>query len=472
MAEQAGLLRSSTFRLALLYALVFAASVVALLAFLYWSTAGYMARQADATIGAEIEGLAEQYRREGLDRLSAVIADRIRRDPSGSSVYLFAGRDFRALAGNLDRWPEAVADAQGWLEFPLNLPSGAGRARARAFVLGPELRLLVGRDVQELRDVERLIVTAMAWGLALTIALAVVGGMLISRGTLRRIEQINATGREIMAGDLSRRVPVSRRDDDFDQLAGNLNRMLDEIERLMASVRQVSDNVAHDLRTPLTRLRHRLEELRERLGRDGGDEAQALAEQALEDTDQLLSAFTALLRIARLESGRASAALEPVDLRALCADAFDLYEASAEAAGISLRQRTAQAAVVLGERDLLFQALGNLLDNAFKFTPAGGDVLIEVTQRDDVVELSVGDTGPGIPSELHDKVFGRFFRADSSRSTPGHGLGLSLVAAVAHHHGAELSLYDNVPGLTVMLRFASAPAADVQLTDDKSENVG
>jgi signal transduction histidine kinase len=456
MSVPRGLLRSSTFRLALLYALVFALSVVALLAFLYWSTAGYMARQADATIEAEIEGLAEQYRREGLDRLNAVISERIRRDPAGKSVYLFAGRDYGALAGNISRWPETDGDAQGWLEFPLNLPTGSGHARARAFMLGQELRLLVGRDVQELRDVERLIVTALAWGLALTVALAVVGGMFISRGTLRRIEQINATGREIMAGDLTRRVPVSTRGDDFDQLAGNLNRMLDEIESLMGSVRQVSDNVAHDLRTPLTRLRHRLEDLRGQLEvampPDPG--AQELTEKALEDTDHLLTAFTALLRIARLESGRAAAVSEPVDLHVLSADAFDLYEASAEDAGIQLRQRCAPDAIVIGDRDLLFQALGNLLDNALKFTPRGGEVLIEVASRDDALELSIVDGGPGIPAELHDKVFGRFFRADSSRTMPGHGLGLSLVAAVASHHGAGVSLYDNAPGLTVTLRFA------------------
>ena len=259
----------------------------------------------------------------------------------------------RALAGNLDRWPEAVADAQGWLEFPLNLPSGAGRARARAFVLGPELRLLVGRDVQELRDVERLIVTAMAWGLALTIALAVVGGMLISRGTLRRIEQINATGREIMAGDLSRRVPVSRRDDDFDQLAGNLNRMLDEIERLMASVRQVSDNVAHDLRTPLTRLRHRLEELRERLESLLGGWTAALERWENERGCMHAAARHDVLRFAIELAGR-------IALRTIEGDPSVVVDQVAEALGLLTRPSAVEISVNPEDRPLVEQVLPEL----------------------------------------------------------------------------------------------------------------
>ncbi|MBT6273907.1 MAG: HAMP domain-containing protein, partial [Chromatiales bacterium] len=253
------IVHSHAFRLALLHASVFGVSVAVLLGFLYWATAGYMSSQADETIVAEIEGLAEQYRERGLEGLNNVIAERLRRDPRGESVYLFAAQDYRALAGNLSRWPEAIADEQGWVDFSLNTPTGPRRARARAFRLGGDLRLLVGRDVHALEDVRTLIRRAIAWGFAITIALAIAGGAATARATLRRLEAINDTSREIMGGDLTRRVPTSGSGDDFDQLADNLNAMLDEIEHLMASVRDVSDNVAHDLRTPLTRLRNRLE---------------------------------------------------------------------------------------------------------------------------------------------------------------------------------------------------------------------
>ncbi|MEM7407068.1 MAG: ATP-binding protein [Pseudomonadota bacterium] len=450
-AARSRLISSTTLRLTVLYCAVFGLSVILLLGFLYWATAGLMARQADATIEAEIEGLAEQYRREGLERLTRVIADRIRRDPDGKSVYLFADPQYRALAGNLDRWPEVRHAADGWVEFDFSAGNDARVTRARTFQLDGGLRLLVGRDIQELRDVRHLVVTASAWSLALTLALAVLGGLLTSRGILRRLGQINATSREIMAGDLSRRVPVGPRHDDFDELAGNLNRMLDEIERLMASVRQVSDNVAHDLRTPLTRLRNRLEAVRGEVG--VGTQAHALVDSAVEDTDQLLSAFGALLRIARLESGQIELVSDEVDVAGLSADLFELYEAAADDRGIRLRQRSVPDTVVRGDRDLLFQALANLLDNALKFTPHGGEVLIESRTRPGVVELSIVDDGPGIPGELHGRVTERFFRTDASRATPGHGLGLALVAAVARHHGARLMLFDNAPGLSVVLEF-------------------
>jgi len=454
------IIRSTAFRVAMLYALVFGASVLVLLAFLYWSTAGYMARQADATIAAEIEGLAEQYRREGLDRLSQVIAERIRRDPQGRSVYLFADPNLNALAGNLDRWPEAVPDADGWIEFPLNTENSRGYARARRFVLERRLHLLVGRDVQELHDLESLIVAALSWGLALTLALAIAGGIATSRAMLRRLDTINATSREIMAGDLARRVPVSSRGDDFDELASNLNRMLDEIESLLASIKQVSDNVAHDLRTPLTRLRQRLEAVQ--LAAQPGRDNEQLVAAAIDDTDQLLATFSALLRIARLESGRVDSPMATVDLTAVATDAYELYEATAQASHVNLRQRYTPEAWITADRDLLFQALCNLLDNALKFAPEDGDVSLEVERRQDRVRLRIADNGPGIPAQLRDKVLTRFFRGDASRSTPGHGLGLSVVAAVAKHHGAGITLFDNAPGLTVQLEFAATET----LSDD------
>ena len=442
--------RTHATRLALIHALMFACCMLLLLGFLYWSTAGYLAAQTDATIEAEIEGLRDQYRQRGLDGLSQIIGERIRRDPRGESVYLFATPTFRALAGNVTRWPDVPIDERGWVEFVRDVDGEARRTRARAFVLAGELRLLVGRDVQALSSVRSLIERALGWGVLLSVGLAVLVGLASARVTLRRLATINSTSKESMNGDLTRRIPEAGSGDEFDQLAGNLNAMLDEIESLMASVRSVSDNVAHDLRTPLTRLRNRLEELRKATCDDPNG---ALVETAIEDVDQLLDAFRALLRIARLESGRVERNFAEVDLGAMAQDAFELYEAVATDAGLTLRQRTVSDAMVLADRDLLFQALVNLIDNAIKYTPEGGVVTLEVARRGDESSIAVVDDGPGITPEHRDKMFQRFYRVDSSRTTPGHGLGLSLVAAVVRHHQAELNVFDNAPGLTVEVRF-------------------
>ena len=247
---------------------LFAGSALLLLGFIYWSTVAFMANQTDATIEAEITGLAERYRERGLNGLVRTITKRLERDPQSFSVYLLASPNYTPLAGNLTAWPDVEPTLDGWLNFEFEDPRAGGRvfqARVRPFVLEGGLHLLVGRDTRELKATQQLIVRALLWGLAITLALALVGGITMSRSMLRRIEQINQTSREIIGGDLSRRVPTSGADDDFDQLAVNLNAMLDEIERLMGGIRQVSDNVAHDLRTPLTRLRNRLEQLRSEL---------------------------------------------------------------------------------------------------------------------------------------------------------------------------------------------------------------
>ena len=332
------LLRTSTFRLALLYMVLFAGSVLLLLGFLYWSTVAFMARQADATVEAEIVGLAEQYRERGPNGLVVTITERLERDPDSSSVYLFASPQYTPIAGNLSGWPDAAPTQDGWLNFEFSDPRANGRmfhARARTFGLAGGLHLLVGRDIRELKATQQLIIRALLWGLAITVALALAGGVAMSRSMLRRIEQINQTSREIMAGDLSRRVPTTgTAGDDFDQLAANLNAMLDEIERLMAGIRQVSDNIAHDLRTPLARLRNRLERLRSDL--EAGSPHLEQADRSIADADQLLSTFGALLRIARIEAGSHRPSPAPVELTALVRDAMELYEALAQAENLAL----------------------------------------------------------------------------------------------------------------------------------------
>lgn len=458
------ILASFTFRLTLLYALLLAGSVVLLLGFIHWSTAGYMARQTDATIEAEIQGLAEQSRRRGLAGLTTLLAERSARDPTGAGVYLLADAEFRPLVGNIEAWPDTEPDDEGWIDFRLRVPDADGgasgvehAARGKVFRLRGGLRLLVGRDARELVAIRGLMRDALGWGLAISVALALLGGWLMSAGVVRRIEAINQVGREIMEGDLSRRVPTDGSGDEFDQLAVNLNLMLARIEALMASVRQVSDNIAHDLRTPLSRLHTKLSQLRDA---EPGVETATGVGEAITDAEELLAAFNALLRIARVESGSRRAAFADQDPAVLLDDVAELYEPLAADKGQTLLvapATEAEAARIHGDRDLLFQALANLLDNAIKYTPPGGQIQIAAMPSATGVALSVSDSGPGIPSELRSKVLQRFYRVDASRNAPGHGLGLSLVQAVAQLHGAELTLDDAAPGLRVTLHFPAAP---------------
>jgi len=452
--KTAELLRSSSFRLSLVYMVLFAGSVLLLLGFLYWSTVGFMARQTDATIEAEITGLAEQYREGGLGNLVNILQQRVERDPDSSSVYLLASPAFKPLAGNIDAWPDVETGSDGWLTFAFKDTRAGGRvfqARARPFLLTGGLHLLVGRDTRELRATQELIIRALVWGMVLTLALALAGSIIMSRSMLRRIERINQASREIMAGDLQRRIDTTGSDDEFDQLAISLNAMLDEIEHLLDGIRHVTDNIAHDLRTPLTRLRTRLEQLHTGLDEDSPNAT--YVEQSISDADQLLATFGALLRIARIEAGGLRANFDTVDLAALLQDAAELYDAVAEEKQINIDLKLEAKPQVQGDRDLLFQAIINLLDNAIKYSPEAGHIKLHLAERDHRPVLTISDNGPGIPVAERSKVLQRFYRMDQSRSQQGSGLGLSLVAAVARMHNATLEFADNHPGLIAELRF-------------------
>ncbi len=450
----ARLLRSSTFRLAVLYMALFGASVAVLLTFIYWSTAGYMALQTDDTIEAEVTGLAERYAVSGLDGLIRSIDERVSRKPNGDAVYLLTDDELTPLIGNLDRWPRVARDSDGWLNFNLEQATSEGefthRARARPFTLRSGHRLLVGRDMRGLDATRSLIVRAIAWGLAITVMMALAGGIMLSRSTMRRLEAINETSRRIVRGDLSRRIPTRSTDDDFDQLADNLNGMLDTIEQLMEDVRRVTDNVAHDLRTPLTRLRNRLEDLK-----SNNDIDTSSVEAALVDADGLLSTFNALLRIASIESGRRLAAFKSIALDRVVHDVTDLYEPLVEQKEQKLRISVAENVHVRGDRDLLFQAFANLLDNAIKYTPRGGDIRVSLEDDASGPRIRIIDSGPGIPAQSRNQVFKRFFRLEESRHTPGNGLGLSLVEAVARLHKASIKL-GGESGLDVSMAFPKA----------------
>ena len=449
--------RSFAWRIALGYGVLFGLSGLALLAFIYVSTEGFMTRQMEAVIEAEVQGLAERYRVAGVPGLRALVRERVARNPASSSIYLLADARFRVLAGNLSSWPEAAEGADPWAEFDLytsgeSEPREAHRARARHFQLRRGYHLLVGRNMRDFEEMRSAIFRTVAWGLVVAAALALVIAWRLRRSVVARIESINRTSRRIMQGELSERIESQGSGDEFDELATNLNAMLERIETLMDDVRRVSDNVAHDLRTPLGRLRTRLEQLRDA----GGDsESAALAQAALDEADRMLATFNALLRIARVETGQRRHAFARVDLAAIGDDVADLYAPVAESRSITFRH-SGIAAPVEGDADLLFQSLANLLDNAMKYTPEGGSVTLHVTSDHDTATVVVADTGPGVPAEEQEAVLRRFYRLEPARSTPGSGLGLSLVAAVAQLHDASLRLEDNAPGLVVRLRFKLA----------------
>ena len=449
--------RSIAWRIAIGYAVLFGVSVLALLVFIYVSTQGYMTRQMEAVIEAEVQGLAERYRAAGVRGLRTLIRDRIARNPASSSIYLLADPQFRVLAGNLSKWPDAARDADPWVEFDLYTTDEADRrvvhrARVRHFQLRRGFHLLVGRNLRDFETMRSAIVRNVAWGIGVAGVLAVAIACWLRRSVTTRIESINRTSRRIMEGELSQRIESHGSGDEFDELVANLNAMLARIETLMEDVRRVSDNVAHDLRTPLGRLRTRLERLRDA----SGDSASApLAEAALTEADQMLATFNALLRIARIETRQRRHAFEQVDLATVGDDVADLYAPVAESRGVTFRH-SGIAAPVEGDADLIFQSLANLLDNAMKYTPGGGAVTLQVTSDDDTVTVLVADTGSGVPPEKREAVLRRFYRLEPARSTPGSGLGLSLVAAVAQLHEAVLTLGDNAPGLVVRLQFRRA----------------
>ncbi|SET46078.1 Signal transduction histidine kinase [Marinobacter segnicrescens] len=442
-------LRTSTFQLALLYMVVFATSVFLLLAFIYWRTAGFMTAQTDETIEAEIAGLAEQYRGRGVNGLITIIRERVARDPNAKSLYLLTTDEYLKLAGNLNGWPVESQSREGsWINFTLDESLGwtgpPRQARARIFEVQGGLRLLVGRDVDDLNTLKALIETAINWGMGITLALALLGGFMMSRSTTRRIEVINNTSRKIMNGHLSQRIPTRGTQDDFDQLAENLNQMLDRIVYLMEGIRHVSDSIAHDLRTPLTRLRNQLETT---LMLVDNDEARDQAAKAVAEADQLLATFNALLRIARLETrGNTTADLRPVSLGLLVRDACELYEAVSEDKFQTFTQDIDDEVTVEGDRDLLFQMVSNLIDNAIKYTPEEGEIVVRVVIESGAAIFEVADSGIGVPDDEKGQIFQRFYRVGKSRSLPGNGLGLSLVSAVAEIHQGTIGVFDHHPG--------------------------
>ena len=448
------LFRSQAFRIVLVYVVLFGLSATGLIAFTYWNAKRALEAQSDQLIEAEIADLANQYRQLDEDGLELLIMNRS--GPGARGLYLLADPSRRVIAGNLDRWPEGTNGSNGFVDFEYERRVSEHKteprhARGRMFTLTGGDLLLVAQDVNDRYLMERLFTTTVPWSLALMLLLGLIGGGLIGRNMIARLDSINRTSKEIIAGDLSRRVPLSGSRDEFDTLAENLNRMLDRIERLMKGVRDVTDSVAHDLRTPLTRLRNRLETtLRSRaaLGQPHGD-----LEDAIIEVDKLIATFNSILLIAEADAGLAREAMAPVDVGAVARDAADLYSPLADEKEIGLSVTCDEDLWIDGNRDLIFQALVNLIDNALKYAPRRSRIDVAANATRAEVSLRVSDSGPGIPETERLRVLERFVRLEASRHSPGSGLGLSLVAAVARLHDAQLVLEDNGPGLKVTLTF-------------------
>ena len=448
------LLKTSTFRLAALYLAVFALSVGAILTYVYWNTALLIERQIETAVRGEMAVLGEQVAQGGMQGLTDAVRRRSSQNPG--SVYLLTNFLGRRLAGNLDALPQSAIKGQGWIEFSYTVETFEGpehhRARAYHLRLPNGSVLLVGRDIEERRRFAALIRRTLYFALGFTIILGLIGGVLMSRNFLHRIESITAASRTIMAGDLSKRVPVSGTGDELDQLSVSLNQMLDQIERLMAGMREISTNVAHDLRTPLTRLRSRVE-----AALRTGDAAthRAILEQTIEDADALLATFNALLSIARSEAGQTREGLHPVDLKEVLTDIAELFAPLAEESGGSLKLEADAPVEVRADRQLLAQAISNLIDNALKYGVPGGrnapEITLSLKSTPAEAIITVADRGPGIAEEDRGRVTERFVRLDRARTLPGSGLGLSLAQAIARLHNGRLLLKDNAPGLLVEL---------------------
>jgi signal transduction histidine kinase len=453
-------LRSSTFKLALIAIGIFGVIVSAIFSYVYLSTSSYVRSRSDRAILTDYTSLHGVYERSGRDGLIALIQQRIADKGFADNVYILVDPSLAVLGGNLKEWPPTVTAAGGRTEFraPKPLPNATNRTLLRAmletFPSGD--RLLVGRDISDLDSFTEQIKTAVISGVALIFVIAGVTVFLVTRRTVGRIESINATSRAIMLSGLDKRIPLRGTNDEWDRVAENLNLMLDRIETLMGEVKQVSDNVAHDLRTPLTRMRGRLEKAYH--GQRVGENDQSLIGDTIADLDAVLRIFASLTRIAQIETQARKGAFRTVNLAEIASEVVELYDAAAEQDDTRLTVVGNREVLVTGDRDLIFDAIANLVDNAIKHGRAGGQVVVANENMDGRSVISIADDGPGIPADEHEHVFKRFYRLEHGRYTPGNGLGLSLVAAIARLHGARIEMLDNSPGLKLKLWF-SAPAS-------------
>jgi signal transduction histidine kinase len=474
------LLGTTAFKLSLIYLTVFAVFAAFLIGYFSWQTSRLITQQITETIDAEINGLSEVYNQGGIRRLLLLVDARSRRP--GSNLYLVTTPAGEGLAGNVGTLEPGVLERTDLTATAYRRLDEAEDAAHHAYVrvvrLAGGFRLLVGRDLEERERLHDIIFAATRWSIAVVVVLGLLGGFFVTRRVLKRVDAMSGTTRTIMEGDLGGRLPIAGTGDELDRLAGSLNAMLERIEALMHGLKEVSDNIAHDLKTPLTRLRNRTEEAL-RTAKNESDYRAAL-ENVLEESDGLIRTFNALLMIARAESGEPGEGMSEFDAADIVHDVAELYEPLADERGITLKVDALGPAPVKGNRELISQALANLMDNAIKYAapryaapalaPVSGEagaepantaehqatIVISVRTEAQHVRLTVADSGPGIPAADRGRVLERFVRLEQSRSQPGAGLGLSLAAAVARLHRGELTLADNAPGLRAILTLPRA----------------
>jgi signal transduction histidine kinase len=439
---------TTSFRLALLFLALFGAASLVLFGFLYWQTAGYLTSGLDEWLTREAASLVTASPSELTRRLD----ERAARDPEGPRPFALFDAAGNRVAGNPATLPTPPPPLDRPFEFTLKRGRETVPFRGLAHRLPSGDIILVSQNVDEMHEFRELLVGAMAWGGLLVLVIGLVGAVVTGAGALRRIDAVTRAIERIVNGNLAERLPTRGKAGDLDRLVHVVNGMLDDIERLMHEVKGVSDGIAHDLRTPLTRLLAGLERARRRAA--SADEYAAAVGEAIAETKGILSTFGAMLRISEVEDGARRAGFTTLDLATLAADVTEFYDPLAESKGVSfsLEAEGAEPAKMAGDPSLLFEAIGNLVDNAIKFTPSGGRVTVRVFRENENLGIAVTDTGPGIPAEEREAVLRRFYRAEKSRHTPGSGLGLSLVAAVARLHGLHLVIEDAKPGCRVTLR--------------------
>jgi signal transduction histidine kinase len=446
--------RSSAVNLAVGYVLFGIVALVAFAAPLWWAWQVSIDEGRAEILQADAQRLAEVFRRDGVKGLTGFINERVGLQIAHERILLLTDPSNRPIAGNIDRWPAGMPIEPGTYTVSVQLDGHPSRAVLVRTALPGGYTLLVGRDLARFAPVETRFWIGLTAAVAILLGVGAIGAVLIRRELLARIHGIRQTVSAIMEGDLSHRLTTRRRGDELDTLSQTINRMLDQIEQLVHGVRNVSNSIAHDLRTPLAELRSRLEELL--LTRPPPQEAFVEIEAAMTDVDRVMSIFNALLRLAELDTGLQRSGFVEIDMADVAAEAVEFYAPAAELKGISLTYHGAGPVLLSGDPLLLAQAVSNLIDNALKYSSADGRVTVEARRcQDGTAELCVADNGPGIPDAEKPKATERFFRGDASRGTPGVGLGLSTVAAVARLHGGALELLDNRPGLRARVAFAA-----------------
>ena len=437
--------RTTTFRWALIVSSAFLLCTLVLFGFVYWQTALYVMNKYDVLLLEELQVIASNIPEQRL----LEIEDRLLKDPQRIKVAALFGADGRRIAGNIEALPSGLAPNVPNNAVVVRTDNGVRevqKVRLATRLLPSGENLVIGRNIDEITEIAQIVVRALALGLLPAFILAILIGMVLSQRAQNRVLEVNRKIQRIVAGDLRQRLPTTGRGDPFDQLAVSVNQMLGDIESLIREISGVGDNIAHDLRTPLTRVRVRLE--RGRANASTLNELRAVVDQAIGGLDQSLTIITALLRIAEIEHSRRLEGFSQVQLGPLVREVGDLYEPIAEDKGVALRVESKDEATVSGDRDLLFEAVANLVDNAVKFTPEGGHVELALHHNNGQVEIQVKDTGPGIPEIEREAVTKRFYRSDKSRRTEGLGLGLSLVAAIVKLHGFQFAIAPG-PGCTV-----------------------